>query len=170
VDHMAALKEFFAPIPGRIYRVLQAPGPTGSFDSAAFEMTPAFNSEIGPDSGPVRAAEENASPSNREKERKPVVPAAKAKEVITPSRAERASIERRSGEISVAASPSRFEVVENSYVRNEPSDKAQVVATLRPGTRIQLVRRAGDYLQVRSLGQEAIRGYVHREDAFFRPF
>ena len=62
-----------------------------------------------------------------------------------------------------------FAVVENSYVRDNPTSKAEVIATLRPGTHIQVVGRVGDYLEVRSLDNEAIRGYVHKEDAFFEP-
>ncbi len=62
-----------------------------------------------------------------------------------------------------------YTVVENSYVRDKPTSKAEVIATLRPGTRIQVVGRFGDYFEVRSSDHEAIRGYVHKEDAFFRP-
>lgn len=67
-------------------------------------------------------------------------------------------------------SPSGFSVLANSFVRNKPTAEADVIATLRPGTRIQVVSRSGDYLQIRSLETEAIRGYVHKEDAFFAPF
>jgi hypothetical protein len=168
-DGMATLKELFAPFPGRIYRVLQAPAPD-SFDTAALEMRSVFNSERRAGADGTQATEKSSSEPNREKEQQPV--AAKPKAAITPSRAERASTtDRRSSDTRAApSSRARFEVVENSYVRNEPSAKAKVVATLRPGMHVQLIRRTGDYLQVRSLEQEAIRGYVHREDAFFRPF
>jgi type II secretory pathway predicted ATPase ExeA len=67
-------------------------------------------------------------------------------------------------------SASGFAVIENSYVREKPASKAEVIATLRPGTRIQVVGRAGEYFRVRSLDNEAIRGYVHKEDAFFEPY
>ena len=59
--------------------------------------------------------------------------------------------------------------MDNSYVRDKPTSKADVIATLRPGTHIQVVGRFGDYFEVRSLDNEAIRGYVHKEDAFFQP-
>ena len=67
-------------------------------------------------------------------------------------------------------SSSGFAVVGNSYVREKPASKAEVIATLRPGTRIQVVGRTGEYFRVRSLDNEAIRGYVHKEDAFFEPY
>jgi general secretion pathway protein A len=159
-EGIATVKELFAPIPGRIYRVLQQSAPVkDSFDSPALEVGPVFNPERSPNADSLPATEKSGSAPDQKKESKPSV--AELKEKIAPSRAEHAvSIERR---------PGRFEVVENSYVRKAPDDKAEVVATLRPGTRIQLIRRTGEYLQVRSLEQEAIRGYVHREDAFFRP-
>ena len=60
-----------------------------------------------------------------------------------------------------------FEVVGASFVRNQPSSDADIIATLEPGTRVIATRRNGDYYAARSLGNEPIRGYVHREDAFF---
>ena len=54
-----------------------------------------------------------------------------------------------------------------SFVRNNPASNADVIATLAPGTRINVTRYSGDYFRVRSLGDERIHGYVHREDAFF---
>lgn len=60
-----------------------------------------------------------------------------------------------------------FEVVGASFVRNHPSSNADIIATLEPGTRVIVTRRNGDYYSVRSIGIEPIRGYVHREDAFF---
>jgi len=69
-----------------------------------------------------------------------------------------------------ALSSSGFAVVGNSYVREKPASKAEVIATLRPGTRIQVVGRTGEYFRVRSLDNEGIRGYVHKEDAFFEPY
>jgi type II secretory pathway predicted ATPase ExeA len=69
-----------------------------------------------------------------------------------------------------ALSSSGFAVVGNSYVREKPASKAEIIATLRPGTRIQVVGRTGEYFRVRSLDNEGIRGYVHKEDAFFEPY
>jgi Bacterial SH3 domain len=66
-----------------------------------------------------------------------------------------------------ASSRARFEVIGNSFVREKPDAKSDVIATLRPGTRIQLVGRSGEYLKIRSMESEGVRGYVHKEDAFF---
>jgi hypothetical protein len=63
--------------------------------------------------------------------------------------------------------PDNFEVVGASLVRNHPSSNADIIATLEPGTRVIVVRRNREYYWVRSVGTEPIRGYVHREDAFF---
>lgn len=82
-----------------------------------------------------------------------------------------ATLERRNPQTPrTGLSSSGFAVVGNSFVREKPASKAEVIATLRPGTRIQVVGRTGEYLRVRSLDHEAIRGYVHKEDAFFEPY
>lgn len=60
-----------------------------------------------------------------------------------------------------------FKVVGNSFVRNRPTSNAEVIATLQPGTHINIAGQTGDYFRVRSLGNQTINGYVHREDAFF---
>ena len=61
-----------------------------------------------------------------------------------------------------------FLVVGPSFVRDEPTSSAAIIATLEPGTRITVANRTGDYYRIRSLGTETIRGYVHKEDAFFQ--
>src|SRR5262245_7141438 len=60
-------------------------------------------------------------------------------------------------------------VYQNSLVRDKPASDAEIVATLRRGTRVRLVGRKGDYWQISSIAPETIRGYVHKEDAFFEP-
>lgn len=62
-----------------------------------------------------------------------------------------------------------FEVVgQSSFVRGSPRADAKIIATLEPSTRIKVVSARGDYLQVQAVFEgKAIRGYVHREDAFF---
>jgi len=67
------------------------------------------------------------------------------------------------------SSEKRFQVVANSFVRNKPTSDAEIIETLGAGTRIQLIGRVGDYLQIRSLEPNKVRGYVHKEDAFFEP-
>jgi general secretion pathway protein A len=60
-----------------------------------------------------------------------------------------------------------FVVVGRSFVRARPTSNAEIIATLEPGASINIAGRSGEYFQVRSLGREQVRGYVHREDAFF---
>jgi general secretion pathway protein A len=59
-----------------------------------------------------------------------------------------------------------FEVVQDSFLRDKPQSDA-TVTTLPMGTRIRVESKSGDYLRVRSLNDPGLRGYVHREDAFF---
>lgn len=54
-----------------------------------------------------------------------------------------------------------------SFVRSRPSSSAEIIATLEPGTRINIAGRTGAYYRIRSLGNEIIYGYVHEQDAFF---
>jgi general secretion pathway protein A len=74
---------------------------------------------------------------------------------------------QKSGSQKGESSLGIFEVVGASYVRDKPASEAEIIATLQPGTRIQVLAQTRDYFQVRSLEDRAIRGYVHREDAFF---
>jgi hypothetical protein len=59
-----------------------------------------------------------------------------------------------------------FEVVQDSFLRDKPESDA-AITTLPPGTRVRVESKNGDYLRVRSLNDPGLRGYVHREDAFF---
>jgi hypothetical protein len=58
-------------------------------------------------------------------------------------------------------------VTGNSFVRSRPTSDAKIITTLLPGTRIQITGRMGQYYKIRSLDTMGIRGYVHKEDAFF---
>jgi type II secretory pathway predicted ATPase ExeA len=60
-----------------------------------------------------------------------------------------------------------FLVVGPSFVRAKPTATAAIIDTLEPGTSINVAGLTGDYYRVRSLGEKVIRGYIHREDAFF---
>jgi general secretion pathway protein A len=62
-----------------------------------------------------------------------------------------------------------FNVVGVSFVRDQPRADANITGTLAPGSRIRIQSKTGDYFRVRSLDKEPISGYVHREDAFFKP-
>jgi len=58
-------------------------------------------------------------------------------------------------------------VTGNSFVRSRPTSNAEIITTLLPGTRIQVTGRVGEYYTICSLDKKGIRGYVHKEDAFF---
>jgi hypothetical protein len=58
-------------------------------------------------------------------------------------------------------------VTGNSFVRSRPTSNAKIITTLLPGARIQVTGRMGEYYTIRSLDTKGIRGYVHKEDAFF---
>jgi hypothetical protein len=58
-------------------------------------------------------------------------------------------------------------VTGNSFVRSSPTSNAKIITTLLPGTRIEVTGRMGEYYTIRSLDTKGIRGYVHKEDAFF---
>jgi general secretion pathway protein A len=59
-----------------------------------------------------------------------------------------------------------FEVVQESFLRDKPESNS-AVTILPPGTRVRVEGKEGDYLRVRSLSDPGLRGYMHREDAFF---
>jgi type II secretory pathway predicted ATPase ExeA len=62
-----------------------------------------------------------------------------------------------------------FEVLEKSFVRDTPESDAEIIATLQPGSWVRVESKTGSYLRVRSLNDPRVRGYVHEEDAFFKP-
>jgi hypothetical protein len=62
-----------------------------------------------------------------------------------------------------------FKVVEKSFVRDTPASDAQIITILKPGTVIRVEGKTGKYFDVRSLSDPKVRGYVHQEDAFFKP-
>ncbi len=59
-------------------------------------------------------------------------------------------------------------VVGASMVRDKPSHKARIIGNLAPGTRVRLIAKSRDYYHVISMEKKSLRGYVHREDAFFK--
>ena len=62
-----------------------------------------------------------------------------------------------------------FRVSGASFLRNKPRANAEVIATLRPGIRIEVTALGGEYFLVRALDAENLHGFVHKEDAFFEP-
>ncbi|MGH7784292.1 MAG: hypothetical protein ACREO5_10685, partial [Candidatus Binatia bacterium] len=55
-----------------------------------------------------------------------------------------------------------------SFVRATPRANAKIIATLTPPAQVKVVSMKGDYFRIQTvLEGRTIRGYVHREDAFF---
>jgi type II secretory pathway predicted ATPase ExeA len=57
-----------------------------------------------------------------------------------------------------------------SFLRNRPTADAEIIESLRPGTRVAVTSRSGEYYLVRSLDDKTVSGFVHKEDAFFERF
>jgi general secretion pathway protein A len=170
-DNIEKIKEAVVPIPERILRVLT----TGPRDEDTVKLTERDDPTF------LEAPER---PYNLKKSftpaRKPTLERIENKErdlaslklkrmdrSASPETVQRPLVRDQSTDREPASSRGRFEVIGNSFVREKPDAKSDVIATLRPGTRIQLVGRSGEYLQIRSMESESIRGYVHKEDAFF---
>ena len=83
-----------------------------------------------------------------------------------PRRAERADaagVNRKKGEDRAKT----LKVVAASLLRDKPSASAHIISTLEPGSRVTVLATSRDFYHVRSTDERSIRGYVHREDAFF---
>ena len=56
----------------------------------------------------------------------------------------------------------------SSFLRSSPRSDAKIIATLESGTEIKVLSRRGNYFRVQTtIDGQMLRGYVHREDAFF---
>lgn len=62
-----------------------------------------------------------------------------------------------------------FRVSVATFLRNKPTANADIIDTLRPGLRVEVAGHGGEFLRVRSLGDDRVHGYVHLDDAFFEP-
>jgi hypothetical protein len=60
-----------------------------------------------------------------------------------------------------------YQISAVSFLRSRPTADVQIIDTLQPGTRVAIINRAGEFFRIRSLGDEKVSGFVHREDAFF---
>jgi hypothetical protein len=156
-DNVQKLKKLFAPFPGRIYRavIVLTERPQ---DSKTFERAKEGSGQQTKSAG-------GGVTIGTEQKPKDGGGAAVAKMVRQPKRKNQ-SVENG----KPPASQAEFKVVRDSLVRDKPSSSAAIIATLRPGTEVRLVRRMGDYLQVRSVEKGAVHGFVHVEDAFFGKF
>src|SRR6266511_3163594 len=71
-----------------------------------------------------------------------------------------------SGKTTDPASQEIYRVSGASFLRKRPAADAEIIDTLKPGIRIVVTNRSGEYLRVRSLADEKVSGFVHKEDAF----
>jgi type II secretory pathway predicted ATPase ExeA len=72
-----------------------------------------------------------------------------------------------SGKTTDPASQEIYRVSGASFLRKSPAADAEIIDILKPGIRIVVTNRSGEYLRVRSLADERVSGFVHKEDAFF---
>jgi hypothetical protein len=75
---------------------------------------------------------------------------------------------RDSSAESAPGSLGSFKIVDDSFVRDNPEANAAIIATLRPGTQVEVESETGEYFRVRSLNEPQVIGYMHKEDAFFQ--
>ena len=61
-----------------------------------------------------------------------------------------------------------FEVTADSLLFDQPQRESALLKTLRPGIQVQVEKKVGNFLIVRSVQDPAVQGYVHLEDAFFK--
>jgi len=105
-------------------------------------------------------ARERAEPENSAKDRLSYPPGTPEPEQAQPQESPPKKKDPRLGVFEVVGS--------SSFLRGSPGRDAEIVATLEPSTRVNVVAARGEYLQVQAvLEGKTIRGYVHREDAFF---
>jgi len=115
-------------------------------------------------------ANQNHMPATRERDSIASSDASSRPEPITPQtrgKNVRPGDNERGNTVSAPRALINYLVVDDSFVRKQPTAEADIVTTLHAGTRIQLVDRRGDYMQIRSRERGIAEGYVHKEDAFF---
>ncbi|MPZ76543.1 MAG: AAA family ATPase [Deltaproteobacteria bacterium] len=61
-----------------------------------------------------------------------------------------------------------FEVTADSFLFDQPRRESALLKTLRPGIQVQVEKKVGNFLIVRSVQDPPVQGYVHLEDAFFK--
>jgi len=164
------IKEAVVPLPERILRVLTL----GPVDEDTVKLTERQDPP-GLESARPYSVKKSLTPASKRRlerieNKDKDLAGLKPKRIdpsVPPETVQRASVRDQSSSREPASSRARFEVIGNSFVREKPDAKSDVIATLRPGTRIQLVGRSGEYFKIRSMESESVRGYVHKEDAFF---
>jgi type II secretory pathway predicted ATPase ExeA len=123
----------------------------------------------GPDNQPLSTPDQNGAATRTEEPTNAPLAVAATPEVPTPAPADPKKSQQAlpDNRQNISSNRANLLVTGPSFVRSKPTANADIVATLLPGTRIQVTARMGEYYGVRSLDPDAIRGYVHKEDAFF---
>jgi general secretion pathway protein A len=143
---------------------LMAPSPLASsisaqrpIETAALHVSQELQSEPGTASGEVNGKKSDAMKSGPQ-----LLP-----RNDKPQRAQPADSPGKNNGKKSNDAAATVKVVSASLVRNKPTDGAEIISTLEPGSRVRVVAMSRDYYHVRSMDEKPIRGYVHREDAFF---
>jgi hypothetical protein len=168
------LKELIAPIPEWIRRALLTARPNEKSTKQDFGVnSPARDDRT------VQNLEFRPPPGSQAMVKKNTPGTIEANKYRNREELESKFANRLRSEDTMRQTPSRqptreekkaMRVVNNSFVRDEPTSKAEIIATLLPGARVQVVGRRGDYWQIQSFQPNLVRGYVHQEDAFFEPW
>ena len=144
---------------GEVRRVNLSPTPLPSSVPAVTVIPPSPASSLGESGEKVRSPDEAVTPPviaqipNRREDVKVV----EEPKVTDPPRVNRPTKRKI------------FVVNERSFLRSKPEANADVIATLSPGSRIEITKAGGEYFRVRALDGDNVSGFVHKEDAFFEP-
>jgi general secretion pathway protein A len=170
--NLTRVRQVIAPLPERIYRVFVAREENAGSDET-IRYTDDERLEVplprSQTPAPVRA-NQSRMPTTRERDSIASFDASSRPELVTPQTRSK-NVQRGDNErvntVSAHRALINYLVVDDSFVRKQPTSEADIVTTLHAGTRIQLVERRGDYMQIRSQERGIAEGYVHKEDAFF---
>jgi general secretion pathway protein A len=172
--NLTRVTQMIAPLPGRIYRVFVAREESADSDEM-IRYTDDERFEIpSPQRQTPAPAPPNQSrmPATRERDSIAISDGSSRQEPATPQTREKSVRHGDNERVNTVLAPRAridYLVVDDSFVRKQPTAEADIVTTLHAGTHIQLVDRRGDYMRIRSRERGIAEGYVHKEDAFFEP-
>jgi general secretion pathway protein A len=170
--NLTRVTQVIAPLPGRIYRVFMAREESADRDDI-IRYTDDERIEIPLPRRQTPAlvpANQSRLPTARERDSIASFDASSTPKLVTPqtrSKNVRPGDNEQVNTVSTHRALIEYLVVDDSFVRKQPTSEADILTTLHAGTRIQLVDRRGDYMQIRSRERGIAEGYVHKEDAFF---
>ena len=148
--------------------------PASASEKAALMTEPSKQPELDKDAEPVPKSKKIAEPQTPKAPVIGVDEKGAASETRDHAKTQRVESQIKPPQLNRQIAPKReqasflgnFEVIQDSFLRDKPGSDA-AITTLPPGTQVRVEGKNGDYLRVRSLNDPEIRGYVHREDAFF---